>query len=134
MPWLARNLPWFVGVVAAWKVAVAFGLDNAIKSVASKVGETLLAGLGERLVGIPIFHAATIRRYQRRVLSEYDHLKLPFEPRGIPRLAELYVAVRVENDGATTSATDILKRFPTVMITGAPGSGKSVLLEPRHVT
>jgi NACHT domain len=89
------------------------------------------AWVQDRLAGSVLIRTYAIRRYRSVVLKNYGKLPLAFLNDHIIDIHEIYIPVRVVPFRGTTQsldAIDLMRGNPHVVVAGAPGAGKSMLL------
>jgi hypothetical protein len=75
------------------------------------------------------FRIGSMRRYRTRLLHQYQELKLPIDAGKSPRLRDLYVTPLAGSpNGEVLDPNTFLARHRRLLLTGAPGSGKSLFL------
>ncbi|WP_299488897.1 NACHT domain-containing protein [Acaryochloris sp. IP29b_bin.137] len=106
---------------------------DQIKKRFTKVWEWLF----QRLAGNPLLHNLALRRYQRTVIDKYSQVFIPFRPYSPLPMDQIYVALKVSKDSikqpnqgvkAGLDAAQAVRDYSRLMVTGAPGSGKTMLL------
>lgn len=87
----------------------------------------------QRLVGHPLWRGVALRRYRAALVRKYKTLTLPFRRNKPLNLDEVYVPLRCrgpgERYGSGVDVRDAVGAAARVVLTGAPGSGKSMLLK-----
>jgi hypothetical protein len=86
-----------------------------------------------RLGGSRWLRQLALRRYRAALVASLRWLKVTFRPNQPLDMREVYVPLRVAGStgAATFDACEMIAKHRRLMVTGAPGSGKSVLL--RHI-
>lgn len=74
--------------------------------------------------------SAGIKRYQQALLKSHEKLKIPFRLNRTLEMAEVYVPLKVAGSqgGEQLEARKAVDTYQRLMVTGPPGSGKSILL------
>jgi hypothetical protein len=127
-PWWQQFLP-----NAGWGVAgilfILFILRDAIKTYLTKFFEAIWEAIYRRLSGTKLLRWQALRRYRRALIEKYETLKIPFRPDRPLAMKEVYVPLKVaETNGQEVDAMQAVKDHKWLMVTGDPGSGKSVFL------
>lgn len=89
--------------------------------------------LYRRIAGHRLFRRKALQHYRRALVQKYRQLKVPFRPDRPLDVSEVYVPLKVKGADATDQV-DAVQRIAAnkrLMVVGAPGSGKSMLL--RHL-
>jgi hypothetical protein len=93
---------------------------------------TYLAGrwLYSRVAGKCIARSIALRTYHNRIIERYEKLKITFRPYQLRKMEDIFVPLRLKevNSGDEIDAFEAIKNHKTIMITGLPGGGKSLLL------
>ncbi len=128
-PWWEDLRPQ-AGWIAAIILFVLVIFRDALKDSLSKAVKWLLERIYLRLAGFRPFWGMALERYRRRLVERYERLNIPFRPGRPLEMREVYMPLKVS--GAQT--TDLIDAYRAVaehkwlMITGAPGAGKTMLL------
>lgn len=128
-PWWEDLRPQ-AGWIAAIILFVLVIFRDALKDSLSKAVKWLLERIYLRLAGFRPFWGLALKRYRRALVARYEQLNIPFRPGRPLEMREVYVPLKVS--GAQT--TDLIDAYRAVaehkwlMITGAPGAGKTMLL------
>ncbi len=119
-----------VGWIAAIILFLLLILRDAIKDGLSKGVRWLLEGIYRRLAGYRPFWGLALKRYRRALVARYERLNIPFRPGRPLEMREVYVPLKV-SDAQTAHLIDAyaaIAKDKWLMITGAPGAGKTMLL------
>ena len=116
-----------LGIIFAWfRDAIGKAWLALIKSIDDWIYE--------RFAGTPLFEGLALQRYREALVDHYQHLKIPFRVNQKPlEMSEVYVPLKVagSSDSDQVDAYGAIAQYRRMMITGIPGSGKTMLL--RHV-
>lgn len=118
---------------AGWWVAALFLVllifRDVLKDGLSKLLTALRDHIYGKLAGSRLFRRAAIRRYRRAVVKKYRRLTIPFRPDRPLEMREVFVPLKVQGarDTDLIDAQRAVDRHRWLMVTGAPGSGKSML-------
>jgi NACHT domain len=84
-----------------------------------------------RFAGTPLFESVALRRYREALVENYQDLKIPFRVNQKPlKMKDIYVPLKVagSSDSDQVDAYGAIAQHRRLMITGIPGSGKTMLL------
>jgi MoxR-like ATPase len=110
---------WFRGAIEKGWMALVKAIDNWVYG---------------RFAGTPLFESLALQRYRKALVENYQHLKIPFRVNQKPlEMSEIYVPLKVAglSDSDQVDAYRAIAQHRRLVITGIPGSGKTMLL--RHV-
>ncbi|RMD61978.1 NACHT domain-containing protein, partial [Candidatus Parcubacteria bacterium] len=120
---------------AGWIVAAVLFVLLILRDVLKEGLTRFFQSLGEwgyrRVAGYRPFWALALRRYRQSLIREYHTLKVPFRPNRPLEMEEIYVPLKVAR-GKNTDAVDAqaaIADHRRLVVTGAPGAGKTVLLK-----
>jgi len=111
-----------------------------VKKIYEDAGKKFVNSLGEalynRFAGAKPFWMLALRCDKAALYEKHHELKLPFRPGRPLEMKEVYVPVKVSGKGAQTADTLIdaypaIEKHKKLVVLGAPGAGKSILL--KHV-
>ncbi|HEV3459826.1 MAG TPA: NACHT domain-containing protein [Thermoanaerobaculia bacterium] len=120
---------------AGWLVAGVLLLMLLLRDF---IKETILASLKalrERIyraiAGHPLVRIFALRHYRKALFDRFNQFRVPFRPDRPLRLEEIYVSVRAKEGKlqASIDAMRLLADRKRLVVTGAPGSGKSIWLK-----
>jgi hypothetical protein len=120
--WIAFTITALATIAYA---AVNSGLAGALTKAANRICGSL--------AGLRVFRRISLLKYRRVVLAHYSLLKVPFRVNMQLRMADVYVPLRLKGsrDTALLDAQKCIRDHRRLMVVGAPGAGKSMLL--KHV-
>ncbi|MEM8611755.1 MAG: NACHT domain-containing protein [Cyanobacteria bacterium P01_H01_bin.105] len=124
---------------AGWIVAALLGL---VWIITNTLGEWIANGLNyigkgtyTKIAGIPLFQGIALERYRKALRDKHKNLTIPFQT-GYSlnmeiNMENMYIPLQVENPVGTQQldAYSVISRRKRLMVTGPPGSGKSMLLK-----
>jgi hypothetical protein len=120
---------WYIAAVLLVLAAV---FRKWIQQSLLAVMSTVSAWVQDRLAGSLFISSYAIGRYRAAVLKNYGKLPLTFLNDHVINIHEIYIPVRVApfHRGAAQplDALDLMQSNPHIVVTGAPGAGKSMLL------
>lgn len=135
-PWYAEltkdwlpNLGWVAAVLALFAAIFRKKIEDAGEKLVNSIGEALY----NRFAGYKPFWRLALRRYKAALYEKHHELKLPFRPGRPLEMKDVYVPVKVSGKGVDTltDAYQAIEKHKKLVVLGAPGAGKSILL--RHV-
>jgi len=120
----------------AWLVAIlAIGLA-ILKDTFVKTLEKAVAAINhafyQHFSGNPLLWGLALKKYKAELAEKYQKLDIPFRPNNRPlKMAERYVPLNVSSSSASkqVDASRAIAQAKRLMITGEPGSGKTMLLK-----
>ena len=92
----------------------------------------------QRLAGSAFLWNLALQRYRQTLIDRHEQLFIPFRPQLPLEMEQIYVALKVSGATAASSAPEVraeldalqaVRDYPRLMVTGAPGSGKTMLLK-----
>ncbi|NJN87462.1 MAG: NACHT domain-containing protein [Leptolyngbyaceae cyanobacterium SL_7_1] len=114
-----------LGIVAAWfRDAIGKAWMTSVKAIDDWVYE--------RFAGTPLFESWALQRYREALIDNHQRLKIPFRVNHEPlEMGEVFVPLEVSgsSDGKQVDAYWAIAQYRRLMITGIPGSGKTMLLK-----
>lgn len=134
-----QEKPWWydlqpkAGWIAAAILFVLFLLRDVLKDYVTRFLKWLAEIAYNQLAGYRFFWWIALRRYRQALVQTHQELKIPFRPGRPLRMKELYVPLKVAGSGDRNliDAYSALGSHSRLMIVGAPGSGKTMLM--RHI-
>jgi len=129
-PWwksLRPNTGWIVAAI----IAVLAAFWKVIGNYLGRLFKWLTETGYKRVAGYKPFWWIALKRYRRELVREYRKIKIPFRPDRPLKMEEVYVPLKVAGSGdrELIDAYQAVAQRKRLMITGAPGSGKSMLLK-----
>jgi energy-coupling factor transporter ATP-binding protein EcfA2 len=122
---------------AGWLVALALFVALIFRDAVKTALTQTLTRSGEqiyrRVATNKRVRRRALRKYRRGLLDDASRIDVPFRPNRPLSLHQIYVSPNVRGRGDATSvgAWEAIEQHQRVVITGPPGSGKSMLL--RHL-
>ncbi|NET60584.1 MAG: NACHT domain-containing protein, partial [Symploca sp. SIO2E6] len=120
-----------------WVSAIIFGILLIFGDVVKGWGTNLFNKIGtwiyNRFAGSRFFRRISLKHYRQGLIEKHNLLKIPFRPHRPLSLREIFVPLKVTgtHDSELIDAYQAIATNRRLMVTGAPGSGKSLLL--RHI-
>ena len=118
-----------------WGLAIIFFIltifRNVLEDWLTKLVKTIGEWLYHKLAGSPLLLRTSLRRYQQALVASYRELHIPFRPNRTLDMGKVYVPLKFEGrkDSEQINAKIAIAEYPRLMVKGAPGSGKSMLLK-----
>jgi hypothetical protein len=86
--------------------------------------------------GRKIFHRKSLRNYRQKLVEEYGKFKPPFATERELDMSQVYVPLQIRGKSSEKplDAFDAIAKNRRLMVTGTPGSGKSMLLKRYALT
>ncbi|NEP20062.1 MAG: NACHT domain-containing protein, partial [Leptolyngbya sp. SIO4C1] len=131
-PW-AGLLPNQASVVLAIMSLLGI-IGAAFKDRITQLIEAILDWLYSQLAGTKFLQTTALNRYRRSLVDKHAQLRIPFRPNRPLEMAEVFVPLKVAGSASVTSEIDAYRAITEhrrLMVTGQPGSGKTMLL--KHV-
>ena len=126
-----------VGWIAAAIIGVFFVFKEALKKWFEQIVELVGSAVYNRFAGSKFFQGIALRRYQKALIEKHKELKIPFRSKPL-QMQEVYVPLKVVDGHDKRKETDkkegvdayrAIAESRRLMIKGAPGAGKSMLLK-----
>lgn len=135
-PWDAYKFQIMTAVAIIASVIAIFrkSLEDALGKALGHLGRALY----ERYAGSKLLRRFAMKKYHRRLVDRLAVLRLPFRPDRPIAMRDIYVPLRVADSRAGDAgeprrpledAFDALVRYRRLVVLGAPGAGKSMLLK-----
>jgi hypothetical protein len=118
---------WFVAIT----LAILFAFKEKLIAWLNNFATVVTDWFYQQFAGSSFLLQFALKRYREALTKKYKDLKIPFRPgRPLP-MREVYVPLKVAGSGivANIEAFEAVKNHRRLMVTGAPGSGKSMLLK-----
>ncbi len=126
-----------VGWIAAAIIGVFFVFKEALKKWLEQIIEWIGSVVYNWLAGSKVVQGWALRRYQKALIEKHKELKIPFRSKPL-QMQEVYVPLKVVDGHDKRNETDknegvdayrAIAESRRLMIKGAPGAGKSMLLK-----
>jgi|GEM_PF-436666 len=120
-----------IGWVAAALFFVLLILRDVLKDWIKSASKTAGNWVYNRFAGSPFFQEIALQRYRTALIDKFQELQIPFRPNRPLQMSEVYVPLKVAGSigGEEIEARRAVAQYPRLMVTGPPGSGKSMLLK-----
>ncbi|HWA84155.1 MAG TPA: NACHT domain-containing protein, partial [Fimbriimonadaceae bacterium] len=129
-----RQNPLSLVTIGGWAILILLVLYLAIRSFLQdqlqKALNTLANAAWGAVAGLRLFLPITLRRYKTSLRTRYAKLKIPFRVDATLDMNHIYVPLRVTgtDEQEDIDGFDAILKNRRLMVTGPPGSGKSMLL------
>ena len=124
-----KGLILFIILFIGTALGAAFSdtLKNGFISIFKRVWNPIL----DRISGFKIFRYFTLKRYREALKENYEKLKISFRPNKPLNIRDIYVPLKVTGtaDSDLIDAFQAVGKYHRLMVTGSPGSGKTMLLK-----
>jgi hypothetical protein len=133
--WTDSLKPEYGWLVAALLFAL-FILRDIIKDILTKFFGWAGKNVYRHVAGFRPFWWLALRRYRRALVKKYEELNIPFRPGRPLKMHEVYVPIKVAgtSDADLLDARQAMLKYQWLIVVGAPGSGKSMLLKNLALT
>jgi len=118
-----------------WFAALFFLILCICKETLQKVVSSFFNAVGtwiyNRCAGTRLLRGIALRHYRKGLIEKCQELKIPFRPNRPLKIREIYVPLKVTGtrDNEQLDAYGAVSKYRRLMVKGAPGSGKSMLLK-----
>ena len=119
------------GLIPFFILLVLFILQDVLKEWNSNLIKAIGAWLYNRFSGTALFRNYSLKRYRQALGEKYRQLHVPFRPSRPLQMQNVYVPLKVAgtSDTKQLDAREAVNYYRKLMVTGPPGSGKSMLLK-----
>lgn len=129
-PWwrvLLPNAGWILAVILFFLLILQDAVRKAISDQLDKVLKTFY----RRAAGYKVFQQKALTNYKKALVKKYARFKIPFRSERDLDMSKIYIPLKIKgyDDTDLINDSDIVERFKRIVVTGAPGSGKSMLLK-----
>ncbi|RCJ37309.1 hypothetical protein A6770_14330 [Nostoc minutum NIES-26] len=120
-----------MGWVAAGFLFLVLIFRDVVTEWVKKFFNAIGTGIYNRFAGSRLFRGIALRKYQQGLIDKYQELHIPFRPHRPLKVSEVYVPLKVKGASNTEQidAYHAVNEYRRLMVTGDPGSGKSMLLK-----
>ncbi|MDJ0801038.1 MAG: NACHT domain-containing protein [Calothrix sp. MO_167.B12] len=129
-PW--RQLPQGIsGWIAAIILFILLIFRDLLKDLLKKITQRISYWLYKKFAGMPLFENIALKKYRQALIDKYQQLKIPFRPKEPLEMRKVYVPLTVAETSVLSQmeAENAIQQYHRLMVKGAPGSGKSILLK-----
>jgi hypothetical protein len=125
---LQDPIGWLMFLVAGASVGI---FKDAVSNAIKKVWTTITTWIYQRFSGRWWFWNLALEKYRKALVEKHGELKIPFRPNRPLKMDEVYVPLKVvgnRTDKENVEAMQAVRDYRRLMVTGQPGSGKTMLL------
>lgn len=117
--------------IAVWIVAAILAVVVMVRNLITDYLNRFLKWLGEAVyLLVAVFWGVALRRYRKALERQYQEVKLIFPPDRPLQMQDVYVPLHVAGSGSRkmVDAYQAIQQHRWLMVIGAPGSGKTMLM------
>ena len=128
-PW-ERFLP-----KVGWMAAALLGLwaifRDTINTWTKTLADKLFKSVYNRFAGTKLFRDIALKKYRQALIVKHCELRIPFRLDRPLKMQDVYVPLNVKGSQSydLIDAYEAVSQYKRLMVTGQPGSGKSMLLK-----
>jgi hypothetical protein len=123
-----NKYPAWLGIIIGGAL-LAVGKDT-LQKLGKQLVEAIVKWFYNKFAGTKLFENFALKKYRSTLIGRYQKLNIPFRPNRPLEMQEIYVPLKVAGSSGSSIETDkALKEYRRLMVKGAPGSGKSMLLK-----
>jgi NACHT domain len=120
--------PAWLGIIIGGAL-LAVGKDT-LQKLGKQLVEAIWKWLYSKFAGTKLFENIALKKYRSTLIRRYQELNIPLRPNRPLKMQEIYVSLKVAGISGSSIETDTaLRQYRRLMVKGAPGSGKSMLLK-----
>jgi len=118
-----------------WLTAGVFFILFICKETLQKVVSSFFNAVGtwiyNRCAGTRVLRGIALRHYRKGLIEKCQELKIPFRPDRSLKIRDIYVPLKITGtrDNEQIDAYAAVNKYRRLIVKGAPGSGKSMLLK-----
>ncbi|NER93342.1 MAG: NACHT domain-containing protein [Symploca sp. SIO1B1] len=126
---LLKNLGWVSAAILGVVLILLYVIKDWLINLINAIGTWIY----NRCAGSRLFRSISLKHYRQGLIEKHNQLKIPNRPNRPLSLRDIFVPLKVTgtNDSELIDAYQAIATNRRLMVTGAPGSGKSLLL--RHI-
>jgi hypothetical protein len=121
-----------IGWVMVLVVGAIVGIfKDAVSNAIKKVWTAVNTWIYQQFSGTRWFWNVALEKYRKALVAKHGELKIPFRPNRPLKMDEVYVPLKVagsRSDRENVEAVKAVQDYRRLMVTGQPGSGKTMLL------
>ncbi|KAM3102029.1 NACHT domain-containing protein [Phormidesmis sp. 146-12] len=121
-----------VGWVAAGLLGFWAIFRDTINTWTKTLADKFFKAIYNRFAGTKLFWGIALKKYHQALIGKYRELKIPFRSADRPlKMQDVYVPLKVKGSQNydLIDAYQAVSQYKRLMVTGKPGSGKSMLLK-----
>ncbi len=123
------NFGWLVAVLLFVLLILRDVIQGYLTGLFKRLGEAIY----RQVAGHKLFWMIALQRYRKALERAHQELKIPFRPGRPLHMQDIYVPLRATEGGSreAVDAYQAVQKHRWLVVVGAPGAGKSMLL--RHL-
>jgi hypothetical protein len=123
---LLPNPGWIVAALLSLLLIFRDALREALKNPLNRLGEEFY----KRVSGYTLFQKGALKRYRDGLSKKYSEFRIPFGSSRVLNMLKLYVPLKAKGSTSVdqVEASSVMERYKRIVVIGAPGAGKSMLL------
>lgn len=125
-------IPWpFIVVVSFILVVLGAFIGDNLKKWLNQSLDAISKWIYKTFAGTPLFENIALKKYRQALIDKYQKLNIPFRPHRPLEMREIYVSLKAfkASDRSLIEAENAVQKYRRLVVKGAPGSGKSMLLK-----
>ncbi|EPF18860.1 MAG: NACHT domain-containing protein [Microcystis aeruginosa Ma_MB_F_20061100_S19] len=125
-------IPWpFIVVVSFILVVLVAFIGDTLKKWLNQSLDAISKWIYKTFAGTPLFENIALKKYRQALIDKYQKLNIPFRPHRPLEMREIYVSLKAfkASDRSLIEAENAVQKYRRLVVKGAPGSGKSMLLK-----
>ncbi|MCA2660644.1 MAG: NACHT domain-containing protein [Microcystis sp. M049S2] len=105
-------------------------ISDTLKKWLNQSLEAISKWIYKTFAGTPLFENIALKKYRQALIDKYQKLNIPFRPHRPLEMREIYVSLAFKaSDRSLIEAENAVQKYRRLVVKGAPGSGKSMLLK-----
>ncbi len=106
-------------------------ISDTLKKWLNQSLEAISKWIYKTFAGTPLFENIALKKYRQALIDKYQKLNIPFRPHRPLEMREIYVSLKAfkASDRSLIEAENAVQQYRRLVVKGAPGSGKSMLLK-----
>ncbi|GCA88722.1 NACHT domain-containing protein [Microcystis aeruginosa] len=106
-------------------------ISDTLKKWLNQSLEAISKWIYKTFAGTPLFENIALKKYRQALIDKYQKLNIPFRPHRPLEMQEIYVSLKAfkASNRSLIEAENAVQKYRRLVVKGAPGSGKSMLLK-----
>lgn len=105
-------------------------ISDTLKKWLNQSLEAISKWIYKTFAGTHLFENIALKKYRQALIDKYQKLNIPFRPHRPLEMREIYVSLAFKaSDRSLIEAENAVQKYRRLVVKGAPGSGKSMLLK-----
>ncbi|CCI31470.1 NACHT domain-containing protein [Microcystis sp. T1-4] len=106
-------------------------ISDTLKKWLNQSLDAISKWIYKTFAGTPLFENIALKKYRQALIDKYQKLNIPFRPHRPLEMREIYVSLKAfkASDRSLIEAENAVQKYRRLVVKGAPGSGKSMLLK-----